>query len=167
MSTVTTSTRSAGVSGSKVELVKKQEDRLVGSLYRWKGKKTMQIANPEKRDQYELYLAEEPIDAPKEGEEEGEGLIISYWRGVERKWPERAKFVYDALSIQTMSTECERCFSSSKKTIETRWALDPDSIEACEGMISLPRTINNYFQRLSSSFPQLICSWRRVVLHLY
>jgi hypothetical protein len=101
-------------------------------LYRWKEKKAMQMANPEKRDQYELYLAEEPIDVPKEGDQEDEGLIISYWRGVEHKWPELAKFAYDALSIPAMSTECERCFSSSKKTIETRWALEPDSIEACE-----------------------------------
>ena len=42
----------------------------------------MQMANPEKKGQYELYLAEEPINAPK-GEEGGEGLIISYWRSME------------------------------------------------------------------------------------
>jgi hypothetical protein len=77
------------------------------------------VVNPEKRDQYELYLAEEPIDALK-GEEEGEGVIISYWRGVEHRWPELTKFAYNALFIPAMSTECERCFSSSKKTIETR-----------------------------------------------
>ena len=50
-----------------MELAKKQEDCLVGSSYRRKEKKAMQMANLEKRDQYELYLAEEPIDVLKEG----------------------------------------------------------------------------------------------------
>jgi hypothetical protein len=72
-------------------------------------------------------------NAPTPNEEGNEdGIIIPYWRGVESKWPELARFAYDALSIPAMSTECERCFSSSKKTIETRWALNADSIEACE-----------------------------------
>jgi hypothetical protein len=37
-------------------------------------------------------------------------VVIPYWRGVESKWPELARFAYDALSIPAMSTECERCF---------------------------------------------------------
>jgi hypothetical protein len=66
------------------------------------------------------------------GEEEREGLIIPYWRGVEHKWPELARFAYDVQSIPAMSTECERCFSSGSKTIGGRWTLDGESIEACE-----------------------------------
>jgi hypothetical protein len=113
----------------------KKEDRLVNSMYRWKHKKETEALSTQKRDQYQEYLAEDPIDPPpppKEGEEEGEGVVIPYWRGVEHKWPELARFAYDALSIPAMSTECERCFSSGSKTIEGRWALDGESIEACE-----------------------------------
>jgi hAT family C-terminal dimerisation region len=105
-------------------------------MYRRKHKKETEALSTQKKDQYQEYLAEDPIDPPlpKEDEEgeEGEGVIIPYWRGVESKWPELARFAYDALSIPAMSTECERCFSSGSKTIEGRWALDGESIEACE-----------------------------------
>jgi hypothetical protein len=67
------------------------------------------------KDRYQEYLAEDPIDPPpppKEGKgrEEGEGVIILYWRRVERKWPELARFAYDVQSIPAMSTECELLF---------------------------------------------------------
>ena len=58
------------------------------------------------------YLEEEPINTPtpnEEGNEGGDGIIIPYWRGVESKWPDLARFAYDALSIPAISTECERC----------------------------------------------------------
>jgi hAT family C-terminal dimerisation region len=108
-------------------LVKKKEDILNSSLYRWKTKKALETTTAEKKDQYQQYLAEDPIDAPlpnqeddEEGNEADKEVVIFYWRGVESKWPELARFAYDALSIPAMSTECERCFSSGKKTIETR-----------------------------------------------
>jgi hypothetical protein len=53
----------------------------------------------EKKDQYEQYL-EEPVNTPtpnEEGNEDSDGIIIPYWRGVESKWPELARFAYDAL----------------------------------------------------------------------
>lgn len=106
---------------------------MTSSLYRWKTKRAFNVMSTEKKDQYEQYLEEEPVNTPtpnEEGNEDSDGIIIPYWRGVESKWPELARFAYDALSIPVISTECERCFSSSKKTIETRWALNADSIEA-------------------------------------
>ena len=133
-STLTTTATQTSTQTS-TQLVKKKEDSLTSSLYRWKTKRAFEATSTEKKDQYEQYLQEEPINAATpdvEGNENNNGIIISYWRGVESKWPELARFAYDALSIPAMSTECERCFSSGKKTIETRWALNADSIEACE-----------------------------------
>jgi hypothetical protein len=69
---------------------------------------------------------DDPIDAPDEenGKAGNHGIVIPYWREVEYKWSELARFAYDALSIPAMSTQ--------SRTIEARWALDGDSIEACE-----------------------------------
>ena len=105
-------------------------------LHRLAGRKRRHSLPMEKTSTRSIF-AEDPIDPPpppKEGKggEEGEGVIIPYWRGVEHKWPELARFAYDVQSIPAMSTECERCFSSGSKTIGGRWTLDGESIEACE-----------------------------------
>ena len=106
---------------------------MTNSLSRCKTKRAFDVMSTEKEDQYEQYLEEEPVNAPapnEEGNEDSDGIIIPYWRGVGSKWPDLARFTYNTLSIPVISTECERCFSSSKKTIETRWALNADSTEA-------------------------------------
>jgi hypothetical protein len=138
-SAVTSTNDTAGPSQTSTQLSKKKEDTLNTSLYRWKTKKALETATSEMKDQYDQYLAEAPMDIPtpkQEGNEEdnqlNEGFLIRYWRMMESKWPELARFAYDALSIPAMSTECERCFSSGSRTIDSRFALDADSLEACE-----------------------------------
>jgi hypothetical protein len=66
-------------------LVKKKEDILNSSLYRWKTKKALETTTAEKKDQYQQYLAEDPIDAPlpnqeddEEGNEADKEVVISY-----------------------------------------------------------------------------------------
>ena len=78
---------------------------MTSSLYRWKTKRAFDVISTEKKDQHEPYFEEEPISAPtpnEEGDEDSDRIIIPYWRRVESKWPELARFAYDALSIPAM-----------------------------------------------------------------
>jgi hypothetical protein len=83
-------------------------------------------------DQYEAYLKEARLELPAD-RESTTTLLIDYWRSKEKTWPELTRFAFNALSIPAMSAECERCFSSGKNTIsDSRYALSPNTIEACE-----------------------------------
>jgi len=61
----------------------------------------MEITVAQRKDQYEQYIAEGPIDALDEEDSNAndDGIVIPYWRGVEYKWPELARFAFDALYL--------------------------------------------------------------------
>ncbi len=59
-----------------------------------------------RRDQLFLYLEERLISHMG---------LMEYWRSQESEWPQLMAMAYDFLSIPTMSSECERVFSSCVK----------------------------------------------------
>src|SRR5271163_2104319 len=114
-----------------------QEDALGAKLYAWKATQVPQ------GDEYEHHYAEDPYEVSEkhtvkigDGEDDVKvpgGVLIGYWRDNTWRWPNLARLALDALSIPTMSAECERRFSSGAATISPqRIALSVESIEAAE-----------------------------------
>jgi hypothetical protein len=66
-------------------LIKKKEDTLNSSLYRWKIKIALETTTAKKKDQYQQYFTEDLIDAPlpnqkdnEEGNEADKEVVIPY-----------------------------------------------------------------------------------------
>jgi hypothetical protein len=41
--------------------------------------------------------------------------VLDYWKSRDRRWPNLARMAFDLLTVLTMSSECERVFSSCAK----------------------------------------------------
>src|SRR5436305_15273013 len=101
------------------------EDRLHASMYAWKHEEEREQATKDaKKDEYEIYCsAEEPrmsdVDpVDKDGKPiDYYGDAIRYWKNNGYRFPNLARLAFDALSIPAVSAECERTFSSTKKTL--------------------------------------------------
>jgi hAT family C-terminal dimerisation region len=83
-------------------------------------------------DEYREYCKEARLPIP-DASEVSPTMLLDYWQGKEKTWPNLTRLAFDALSIPAMSAECERCFSSAGNMIsDSRYSLAPDTIEACE-----------------------------------
>jgi hAT family C-terminal dimerisation region len=99
-------------------------------LYAWKKEPDSEDEEVPRLDEYDQYLQEEVIEFNDLKITES---ALDYWRTVEPRWPNLTRMAFDALSIPAMSSECERCFSSSGNMItDTRNKLNPESVEACK-----------------------------------
>jgi hypothetical protein len=87
-------------------------------------------------DEYREYCKEArlPMIVPiPDASEVSPTMLLDYWQGKEKTWPNLTRLAFDALSIRAMSAECERCFRSAGNMIsDSRYSLAPDTIEACE-----------------------------------
>jgi hAT family C-terminal dimerisation region len=81
-----------------------------------------------KKSEFESYVdVTDPIKETKSFDP------ITWWQFVAEDFPTFHLYALDTLSCPTMSTECERAFSSVKKLLTPeRNALSMDIIEACE-----------------------------------
>jgi hypothetical protein len=110
--------------------VKRDNNLRDSSLYAWKNEADSDDDDVPRLDEYDQYLQEEVIEFDDLKITES---ALDYWRTVEPRWPNLARMAFDALSIPAMSSECERCFSSSGNMItDARNKLNPESVEACE-----------------------------------
>jgi hypothetical protein len=110
--------------------VKRDDNLRDSSLYAWKNEADSDDDDVPRLDEYDQYLQEEVIEFDDLKITES---ALDYWRTVEPRWPNLTRMAFDALSIPAMSSECERCFSSSGNMItDTRNKLNPESVEACE-----------------------------------
>jgi hypothetical protein len=112
--------------------VKREGNFRDSTLFAWKNEADADDDRDVPRyDEYEQYYLQE--DVLEFNDSNITESAIDYWKTVEPRWPNLARFAFDALSIPAMSAECERCFSSSGNMItDNRNSLNPESIEAGE-----------------------------------
>src|SRR5271154_3333163 len=89
---------------------------------------TCETEGREKKYEFESYVdITDPIKETKSFDP------ITWWQFVAEDFPTFHLYALDTLSCPTISTECERAFSSAKKLLTPeRNALSMDIIEACE-----------------------------------
>lgn len=87
-------------------------------------------ATPAQADQFEQYLATDPI--VWNDEQEGQFNVIQYWMDRRLNQPQLAQFALDIFAMPLMTDDNERSFSSGRDMITHRRSrLHDDIIQSC------------------------------------